>query len=47
MTTVVVAALLTGWAFSRLRHRTAYRCAVCGAHRPDDHARECPWSSGA
>jgi hypothetical protein len=47
MTTILVAALLTGWAFNRLHHRTVYRCPACGAQRPDGHTDECPWSSRA
>jgi len=47
MTTVVIAALLAGWAFNRLHNRAAYRCPTCGARRPDGHAPECPWSSRA
>jgi hypothetical protein len=47
MTTVVIAALLIGWAFNRLHNQTGYRCPACGSRRPDGHARECPWSSRA
>lgn len=47
ITTVVIAALLTGWAFNRVRSRGGYRCPTCGSHRPDGHAPECPWSPRA
>jgi hypothetical protein len=47
MTVVVIAVLLSGWAVYRLQDAARYRCPVCGSRRPEDHARECPWSSGA
>jgi hypothetical protein len=45
MTALLIAALLSGWGLVQLCNQARYRCPTCGSGRPDDHARDCPWSS--